>query len=281
MNIDFPPPGIHGLAWKMWHFPSRGDYLSTDVPQHISICHVEYWLLEYCYAVDKNVKLTIIISYNAYECLRRNIHVPFYSKIRIDHIKHRKQMLQNLYHRFDTCDMQVGITHGWAALRPIDLLGMGYLLTICFILNPDISWWCSFSCDFYRALLLHRRRCDEEVATGLALQTMDLDVHRRKWTLTIHGLKGEAVEDEEVTRDASVKLAQDHLGIPDAASTDFATCHRLSKYASSGIILRFRELSTRNTWPGNAKELRHHFDAISISPTPRTATIEKGTVNQA
>ena len=54
----------------------------------------------------------------------------------------------------------------------------------------------------------------------LARQTIDLDVHRRKWTLTIHGLKGEAGEDEEVTRDACVKLAQDHLGIPDAASTD-------------------------------------------------------------
>ena len=37
---------------------------------------------------------------------------------------------------------------------------------------------------------------------------MDLDVHRRKWSLSIHGLKGEASEDEEVTRDACVKLAK-------------------------------------------------------------------------
>ena len=48
----------------------------------------------------------------------------------------------------------------------------------------------------------------QEVTTGLALQTMDLDVHRRKWSLSIHGLKREASEDEEVTRDACVKLAK-------------------------------------------------------------------------
>ena len=120
--------------------------------------------------------------------------------------------------------------------------------------------------DIFQNSLPTLARHIKEVATGLALQTMDLDVHRRKWTLTIHGLKGEAGEDEEVTRDACVKLAQDHRGIPDAASTDFAACHRLSKHASSGIIMRFRDLSTRNTWLGNAKELRHHSDAISISP---------------
>ena len=122
--------------------------------------------------------------------------------------------------------------------------------------------------DIFRNSLPALGRHINEVATGLALQTMDLDVHRRKWTLTIHGLKGEAGEDEEVTRDACVKLAQDHLGIPNAASTDFAACHRLSKHASSGIIMRFRDLSTRNKWLGNAKELRHHSDTKSISPDP-------------
>ena len=32
----------------------------------------------------------------------------------------------------------------------------------------------------------------EQVATSLALQTLDLDMHRRKWSITIHGLKGKA-----------------------------------------------------------------------------------------
>ena len=95
---------------------------------------------------------------------------------------------------------------------------------------------------------------------------MDLYVHRRKWSLTIHGLKGEAGEDEEVTRDACVKLAKDHFAISDAAATDFAACHRLSKQAGSGIIMGFRDLSTHNSWLGNATKLCDHPDAISISP---------------
>ena len=48
----------------------------------------------------------------------------------------------------------------------------------------------------------------QELTTGLVLQNMDLYVHRRKWSLTIHGLKGEAGEDGEVTRDACVKPAK-------------------------------------------------------------------------
>ena len=120
--------------------------------------------------------------------------------------------------------------------------------------------------DFCQNSLPTLARHIQEVTTGLALQTMDLDVHRRKWSLTIHGLKGEAGEEEEITSDACVKLAKDHLGIPDPATTDFAACHRLSKQAGSGIIIRFCDLSTRNSWLGNAKQLRDHPDAISISP---------------
>ena len=48
----------------------------------------------------------------------------------------------------------------------------------------------------------------QELTTGLVLQTMDIYVHRRKWSLTIHGLKGETGEDEEFTRDAGVKPAR-------------------------------------------------------------------------
>ena len=106
----------------------------------------------------------------------------------------------------------------------------------------------------------------QEVTTGLALQAMDLDVHRRKWSLTIHGLKGEAGEEEEITGDACVKLPKDLPGITDPATTDFAACHRLSKQAGSGIIMRFRDFCTRNSWLGNAKKLCDHPDAISISP---------------
>ena len=73
--------------------------------------------------------------------------------------------------------------------------------------------------DLFKNSLPTLARHIQEVTTGLALQTMDLDVHRRKWSRTIHGLKGEAGEDEEVTRDACVKLAKDHLDISDAAAS--------------------------------------------------------------
>ena len=106
----------------------------------------------------------------------------------------------------------------------------------------------------------------ETIATGLAMQTLDLDMHRRKWGLTIQGLKGPAEEKECDTREACVTLAKDHLRIPTAAVTDFSACHRLSTKANAGIILRFRDLQQRNHWLENAKNLKNHQDRISISP---------------
>ena len=40
----------------------------------------------------------------------------------------------------------------------------------------------------------------EKVATSLGLQTLDVDVHRRKWSLTIQGVKGSVGEAEMDTR---------------------------------------------------------------------------------
>ena len=61
-----------------------------------------------------------------------------------------------------------------------------------------------------------------------------------------------------VTRPQRVKLAKDHLVIPYAARTDFAACHRLSKQATLGTIMIFRDLTNRNIWLGNSKQLRDH-----------------------
>ena len=44
--------------------------------------------------------------------------------------------------------------------------------------------------DFYRHTIPAIAQHIQDVATGLALQTLDLDVHRRKWSLTVQGLKG-------------------------------------------------------------------------------------------
>ena len=97
------------------------------------------------------------------------------------------------------------------------------------------------------------------------MQTLDLDVHRRKWTLTIQGLKGPADEDEDETRAACVALARDYLQVNNASDTDLAACHWLSKQADSGIIVGFKDLKQRNLWLSGAKHLKNHFDKISVS----------------
>ena len=42
----------------------------------------------------------------------------------------------------------------------------------------------------------------ERIAEALAMQTLDLDLHRRKWSLTINGIKGASGEDDVDTRNA-------------------------------------------------------------------------------
>ena len=106
----------------------------------------------------------------------------------------------------------------------------------------------------------------ERVATKLALQTLDLDIHSRKWSLTIQGLNGAANEDKDITCRACVKLAKDHLSIADASEFDFAACHRLSNKDNAGVIVRFKDLQQCNHWLQNAKNLKSHKDKINISP---------------
>ena len=120
--------------------------------------------------------------------------------------------------------------------------------------------------DIYRVPFPALSRQVEQAAVGLAFQTLDLDVHHRKWALTIQGLTSEEKEDETVTRSLCVDLAKQHLGVSDAAGSDLAACHRLNKSTGSGIILRFRDLSQRNEWMTGAKGLRNHADRISVSP---------------
>ena len=106
----------------------------------------------------------------------------------------------------------------------------------------------------------------EKVATALALQTLDLDVHRRKWSLTIQGVKGDAEEEDAVTRRACVDLARNHLRIADTSEKDFGAWHRLNKRKDAGIIIRLQDLSRRNEWLDGAMNLRTHTEKISISP---------------
>ena len=129
--------------------------------------------------------------------------------------------------------------------------------------------------DFYRHTLPAIAQHIQDVATGLALQTLDLDldVPRRKWSLTVQGLKGEEGEDEDDTMAACVNLAQQHLGMSDADATDFSSCHRLSRQANSGIIIRFNDPHAGNKWLSNAKNLKTHQESVSITFTHLPPTL--------
>lgn len=100
---------------------------------------------------------------------------------------------------------------------------------------------------------------------GLALQTLELDIHRRKWNLCIHGLKGVAREPAETTRAHCVAMAKQYLQVPNAAPSDFSAAHRLGGSMDSGIIVRFNDISKRDAWLAGARGLRAHPDRVSIS----------------
>ena len=106
----------------------------------------------------------------------------------------------------------------------------------------------------------------QKVADALVFQTLDLDVHRRKWNLTLQGLPGEAGENENVTRRSCIKLAREKLGITEAKEDDFSACHRLKQGPNAGIIIRFRDLRDRNMWLDSAKRLKDSQMKISLSP---------------
>ena len=106
----------------------------------------------------------------------------------------------------------------------------------------------------------------EGVATALTIRLLDMDVHRRKWTLNIQGVKGQAGEEEDITRQSCVKLARDQLGVNDALPTDFAACHRLRQQDDASILVRYVDLNKRNQWLSSAKNLKGKDTNISISP---------------
>ena len=90
----------------------------------------------------------------------------------------------------------------------------------------------------------------------MALQTLDIDIYRHKWALTVQGLKGAAKEDEADTRAAYVELAKDNPEIDDASVCVFTACHTLSDKANAGIIIQFCDLSKRNLRLTNATHTR-------------------------
>ena len=65
-----------------------------------------------------------------------------------------------------------------------------------------------------------------QIAETLAHQTLQIDVHRRKWNVFIHGIDGQAGEEEDVTRAKCIKFAREALKVDDADTWHLAACHR-------------------------------------------------------
>ena len=104
------------------------------------------------------------------------------------------------------------------------------------------------------------------LAEALARRQLELEVHRRKWNLVIHGIQGDVKEDGAVTRQSCVDFAKTVLKVTGAEATAFAACHRLSQKAKAGIIVRFVDLVQRDSWLSGTKHLKNYSGKVSISP---------------
>ena len=105
-----------------------------------------------------------------------------------------------------------------------------------------------------------------QIAESLAQQTLEIDVHRRKWNIIVHGIEGPVAESEEATRGACTTFASEVLKVTDAENIPLAACHRLSRKKDAGIILRFTDLADRDRWMAGTRNLRDYAKQISVSP---------------
>ena len=94
------------------------------------------------------------------------------------------------------------------------------------------------------------------IAESLAHQTLQIDVHRRKWNVVIHGIDGPAGEEEGVTRSKCVNLLW---------RSSRLLMLNAWHLANAGIILRFTDLAQRDRWLTGTKNLRGHTKKISDS----------------
>ena len=98
------------------------------------------------------------------------------------------------------------------------------------------------------------------------MNMLDSEVHRRKWSLIVNGLKGESSEKGEITRLKVKSFAVDELKVQGVDSHKMSAFHRLSQSENSGIIVRFCDLKDRNAWLQNAENLQNSPSRVSISP---------------
>ena len=112
-----------------------------------------------------------------------------------------------------------------------------------------------------------------DTVTQLALHNIDLNMHRRKWSVIVQGVSGQKDEDSDTTRKAVIKMAKDNLKLRDTKDApvredQLAACHRLQSSAGSAIIARFVDLKQRDRWLSNAKNLKGSNISLSVDVPP-------------
>jgi DNA repair exonuclease SbcCD ATPase subunit len=106
----------------------------------------------------------------------------------------------------------------------------------------------------------------QEITESVSNKIIEIDVHRRKWSLIISGLPGDSQESETNTRTKLKQFGKDTLKITNAEHHQMAACHRLAQENDAPIIVRFVDLDERNEWLANAKNLKGTNMNVSISP---------------
>ena len=106
----------------------------------------------------------------------------------------------------------------------------------------------------------------ENVATTLTLRTIDMELHRRKWSLIVQGVQGPPNEDESATRKAMIDFATNCLLIENAGQLQFVACHRLSNKADAATLIIFVDLAERNRWLHHANNLKNQKRKFSVNP---------------
>ena len=122
---------------------------------------------------------------------------------------------------------------------------------------------------------------------ALAIGNLDMNVHRRKFTLVFQGVKGKSKESADETRSKLISSIKSAMGI-DISPSDFAACHRLdNQKPNSGIHARFLDLSKRDLVLSNAKKIaklpqKEQFSlSIDVPPCLRKVRKELADIRKA
>ena len=123
-----------------------------------------------------------------------------------------------------------------------------------------------------------------EMVEALAMQNINLNTHRRKFSVIIYGLPGEKEEDSDITRKSVITMAKENLKIKPTPERpvredQLAACHRLKPDAGSGIIARFNDLRERDRWLAHAKNLAGSDISISVDVPPCLRPAKKQLMN--